>query len=303
MAPGSTITRRLCSAVNDAIEYLFMTGPLRYIFQPLAYYIVIAVLTCSAYLRMWRVRIKQRFVRSREEHWQPQPLLITTNARRMEIRKRLNAAFIKFVEFLFKSPWSYVCRPFACIVYWPVIMMSFHEKGSWRASIKGHFVSRDRRKRAVYWKPRPLVTNAPKRETWRTVTRLFQRHSKQNPAQDPSPFFGRLPPELRKSVYEFVLHDTAHRLHIQQSYRRFGSIPCRQHDQMLDALPCMNHLACFWNQLDFTKDEQPQRHSRFVLGKDKHLRYKPEVVSRYDYWPARIELLGMALSCRKGYEI
>jgi hypothetical protein len=96
-----------------------------------------------------------------------------------------------------------------------------------------------------------------------------------------------------------VLLETARRVHVQQSYRRFGHVQCLVPNGGSD--PCQDHMPCIYDQLVWTERERPMRHSRFILWNDRHLKYRPVINLGKRYRHRHVEILGMALCCKVGY--
>jgi hypothetical protein len=147
------------------------------------------------------------------------------------------------------------------------------------------------------WRPRPYKTTSNRFSITEKLSRKLGTEKTRRPllAQSQSSLF-KLPAELRQKIFECVLEDT--RLHVQQSYRRFGHTPCLCHPEAFSH----DVVQCMWTQLDATAEERAMSFSRLVLWDDKHLKHKPDVRGmRQNCTVQRTHLLGLALSCRLGY--
>lgn len=147
------------------------------------------------------------------------------------------------------------------------------------------------------WTPQPYKrTSGSLGITQRLKGKLRSRKTEQPMlAQTQSSLF-RLPTELREKIFQGVLEDT--RLHVQQSYGRFGHTTCLHHADVFSH----DIVQCMWTQLDETHEESAMSYSRLVVWDDKYLKHKPDVRGmRQNCIVQRTHLLGLVLSCRLGY--
>jgi hypothetical protein len=156
-----------------------------------------------------------------------------------------------------------------------------------------------------YWKPTPLGIPRKRRlslpigpfvrSRWWDLRRT-KPQTVFNQQRSP---LGRLPAELRLLIYAHLVEGK--RFHIQDSFKRFGSVECIS----TDPNACDHVLECLAPQMDTTpriRDQRPpSTGTRLALSSYDHLSKKPKCVGANDASTPRHEILALAKTCRLLY--
>jgi hypothetical protein len=164
----------------------------------------------------------------------------------------------------------------------------------------------------VSWKPTPL--ELPRKRRLRLPLEpmivekrgwwIWKNHEAQQQSFDQlqSPL-GRLPEELRAIVYAHLV--TGRRLHIQESYKRFGFVECASNDYPGETTTCKQVFGClepYLNKVRGLGNYTPSTGSRLYLSSYQGFRMKPKSVKGINDIPCpRDELLAVAKTCRLLY--
>ena len=212
-------------------------------------------------------------------------------------------------------PWKLICVPLFLVlvgIYW--LEDTYRKEGGWIAMFEKRKARKRYQAKLRSWEPQLLVrADDISMSSWLGLVHKLAlgpwklgkkwRGEGEMCIQPQSPFFAKLPVEIRQKIFEAVIEGVGCRLHIQQSYRRFGIVPCSAPGEDVFEHEVME---CLWDQVDRTDGESlPTSWSRLVMWDEKmeKLEWKPragsrrktECVMRKDY------LLAMALSCKRGY--
>lgn len=155
------------------------------------------------------------------------------------------------------------------------------------------------RKEETYWKPPMLSTVRKRRLSLPLELKSSPWWKRERPQrtfdQQQSPL-GRLPEELRLQIYCCLV--AGQRLHLQESYQRFGLVGCEYNHYPEGPATCNQLYHCIESQLDksHTKGDQYTGY-RLTLSSYEHLRMKPMLAGSYTLLP-KTETLALAKTCR-----
>jgi hypothetical protein len=168
------------------------------------------------------------------------------------------------------------------------------------------------RKEEEYWKPTPLELSRRRRLSLPLKPVKISRRSWWNWKKDEvqqqsfdqlqSPL-GRLPEELREMIYAHLV--AGRRLHVQQTYRRFGYVECASHNSPTETTTCDQVFECLkphLNKATGVGNYGPSTGSRLNLSSYERLKMRPKTVEGGDDIPCPSnEMLALAETCRLFY--
>jgi hypothetical protein len=198
------------------------------------------------------------------------------------------------------------CGPF--LYLYLIYVLHFGDTDMWgvrrdRASERQSALKwKQHKKEEAYWRPTALSPIKKRRfyvmPEWLVRWRWWGWGSRTPPTpldQQQSPL-GRLPEELRQLIFAHLL--AGRRLHIQDSYKRCGSVECT----CTDASTCGQVLICLRPHMDSTPrigdQKPPSMGTRLTLSSYDHLEIKPESVEGHNTDAPHHELLALAKTCR-----
>ena len=166
------------------------------------------------------------------------------------------------------------------------------------------------KKEEEYWKPTllesprkrrlslPLKEREVKRESWWSWKAEEAPQQSLDQLQSP---LGRLPEELRKMIYFHLVAGS--RLHVQESYKRFGFVECTSNTCSGATSTCVQLLPCLEPYLNLstkTFRRGMSTGSRICLSSYDELLMKPEIMEgNNNRRPS--EMLSLAKTCRLLY--
>jgi hypothetical protein len=168
------------------------------------------------------------------------------------------------------------------------------------------------RKAEEYWKPKTmdppraersgllLESVKAKRDSWWSWKRDEVPQRSFDQLQSP---LGRLPEELRVLIYAHLV--TTQRLHVQESYKRFGFVMCASNNSSEVAMICDQVFECLEPHLNTATgrfSNRPSLGSRLDLSSYKKFKIKPKLLDgRHDIRCTRSEMQALAKTCRLLY--
>jgi hypothetical protein len=163
-----------------------------------------------------------------------------------------------------------------------------------------------------YWKPKPLDSPRRRRSSLLLEPVRAKRQSwwswkadevpQQSFDQLQSPL-GRLPEELRELIYAYLV--PKQRLHVQESYKRFGFVKCASNNSLEVTTTCDQVFGCLEPHLNTATgrfNSLPSLGSRLDLSSYEEFKIKPKLMEgRNDIRCPRSEMLALAKTCRLLY--